>query len=183
LATQAAIKPAEKANTPMPTSAKATKTAPETDTDKENMAATADATASAPSANCGYRWLAGDCLANYCTNAKIWAEHTSTAVFTAAFLAVIEDPAITNDERDAKVEKFLLAEATAAGVLTVTAPRRPFANPNKWDKHLAPWFTEKCLESKRAYRKAKKRYGKKHAQTINAMYTFIQSCKEGRAHM
>jgi hypothetical protein len=103
--------------------------------------AAASAYAPAPSARCGYRWRPGDCLANYCTNAKVWAEHTATPEFAAAFMAIIADHTLTNDARDAQVEEFLLQEATKVGVVKVSHARRPFTNPNKWDKHLAPWFT------------------------------------------
>jgi hypothetical protein len=172
-ATQAASKPEVTTTTPKMALANATTTAPPTGADTENVAATAGAAASAPSAKYGYSWQTGDCLANYCTNAKIWAEYTSTEAFTAAFSAIIEEPGISNDDRDTKVESFLIEEATKAGVLNVTAPRRPFTNPNKWDKHMAPWFTVKCQESKRAYRNTKKKYGKKNVHTIHALYTFI----------
>ena len=33
------------------------------------------------------------------------------------------------------------SQATAAGVVEVTSTHREFTNPNKWDKHLAPWFS------------------------------------------
>jgi hypothetical protein len=143
-ATQAASKPDATTTTETIAPANATRPATQTGADAENVAATAAAAASAPSAKYGYSWRTGDCLTNYCTNAKIWADYTLTEAFTAAFIAIIEIPGISNDERDTKVESFLLEEATKAGVLNVTAPRSPFTNPNKWDKHMAPWFTVKC---------------------------------------
>jgi hypothetical protein len=47
---------------------------------------------------------------------------------------------LTNDIRAAKIEEFLLAEATKTGVVEVKTSRKAFANPNKWEKHLAPWY-------------------------------------------
>lgn len=78
----------------------------------ENVTATAAATASTPPAHCGYRWRTGECLADYCKSAKIWTEHTSSKAFADAFMAIIEDPETSNEERDNKVEEFLLTEAT-----------------------------------------------------------------------
>jgi len=55
---------------------------------------------------------------------------------------------MSNDQRAAAVEKFILDEAVAAGVvkaITITPPR----NPNKWSKTLAPWFNDECRTAKR----------------------------------
>jgi hypothetical protein len=87
-----------------------------------------------------YYWKKGDCLANYNASAQIWKAHTTTSDFVAAFNAVSDTYHLTNDIRAAKIEEFLLAEATKAGVIEVKTSRKTFANPNKWEKHLAPWY-------------------------------------------
>ena len=46
-----------------------------------------------------------------------------------------------NDLRATKIENFLLVEAEKAGVLS-THHINTSRNPNKWDKHLAPWFSQ-----------------------------------------
>jgi hypothetical protein len=67
-----------------------------------------------------YRWRSGDCLANYGNSAKTWQEFSSTAEFAAAFKAIVNDETLTNDARAARVEEFLLDQATSAGVLDVS---------------------------------------------------------------
>ena len=149
----------------------------------ETAAATADAAASAPSVNCGYSWRSGDCLANYSDTAKTWKEHTSTQAFATAFLKIIEDQTLSNDERDTQIEAFLLAEATRVEVVSISKARRMFTNPNRWDKHLAPWYNTKCIESKRTFRSMRKQYGRKHARTLKALYNYVQTCKDSRAQL
>ena len=77
-----------------------------------------------------YRWRTGDCLANYGSSARIWTEFSSTDEFAAGFTAIIVDEGMINDIRAAKVEEYLLEQATKAGVLDVTSTRRTFTNPN-----------------------------------------------------
>jgi hypothetical protein len=67
-----------------------------------------------------YRWRSGDCLANYGNSAKTWQEFSSTDEFAAAFKAIVNDATLTNDTRAARVEEFLLEQATSAGVLDVS---------------------------------------------------------------
>jgi hypothetical protein len=88
----------------------------------------------------------------------------------------------SNNERSEKVEKFLISEATAAGVLNETTKRMSI-NPNKWEKHLAPWFTARCREARARYRKAVKQNGKGHEHTQQALKRYVKSCKEGRAQL
>ncbi len=138
-------------------------------------------TATAPTTSRCYKWLAGDSVETYGTSANVWREFTSTAEFAAAFRAIVEDDTIPNDTRSARAEQFLLDQATKAGVLEVSAGHREFTNPNKWDKHLAPWFSAKCSLSRREYRRARKKYGKHHISTIAALQQFIGECKSSRA--
>jgi hypothetical protein len=101
----------------------------------------AEKAATQPQVQRRYRWHKGDCLANYAHSANVWTAVTSTEEFALAFRAIIEDTSISNDDRSARAEQFLLDQATAAGVVEVTTTHREFTNPNKWDKHLAPWFS------------------------------------------
>ena len=101
----------------------------------------AEKAATQPQVQRRYRWRDGDCLANYAHSANVWKAVTSTEEFALAFRAIIEDTSISNDDRSARAEQFLLDQATAAGVVEVTTTHREFTNPNKWDKHLAPWFS------------------------------------------
>jgi hypothetical protein len=32
-------------------------------------------------------------------------------------------------------------------------------NPNKWEKHMAPWYNEECREAKLHHKQSKKKYG------------------------
>jgi hypothetical protein len=67
----------------------------------------------------------------------------------------VADTSISNDDRAAAVESFILQEAIKAGVvkeIIITSPK----NPNKWGKTLAPWFTEECREAKRNMARAKR---------------------------
>jgi hypothetical protein len=56
-------------------------------------------------------------------------------------------------------------------------------NPNRWAKHLAPWFEESCREAKKEYKKTKRRHGKNHAHTKTAYTKFKESCRRQRAQL
>lgn len=75
--------------------------------------------------------------------------------------------------RTAKIEAFLLAEAVAAGVLVVST-RRTAKNPNKWAKHMAPWFNASCKTARARYRAAAKHNGSLHAHTVDLFKAFVQ---------
>ena len=102
--------------------------------------------------------------------------------FEAKFEAILQTYAEDNDLRSAQVEAFLLAEATSAGVLTATV-KRTSLNPNRWEKHLAPWFTNTCREARARYRAAVRHNGKTHSHTVHALKRYSQACKAGRAQM
>ncbi len=58
-----------------------------------------------------------------------------------------------------RVEQFLLAEAVALGVV-VKRTVSPSVNPNRVDKHLAPWFTEDCRSARKEYKAMARRHGR-----------------------
>jgi hypothetical protein len=97
-----------------------------------------------------YRWVEGECLNEYSKSAAQWAAHTSTEAFTEAFKAIAIKYAADNNARTAKIEEFLLTEAEIAGVITVQIKRKP-KNPNKWAKHLAPWYDAQCKIARARY--------------------------------
>lgn len=131
---------------------------------------------------CTYRWIEGDCLKNYSSSAIAWKTHTATPEFHAAFAAVAKKYEDDNATRAAKIEEFMLAEAMVAGVLKTTT-KRISKNPNKWAKHMAPWFNEKCKAARARYRSAVHTNGKLHTHSQEALKQFAQQCKKARAHM
>ena len=98
-----------------------------------------------------YIWIGGEDTIEYMNSAKVWKAHTSTDQFAAKFLEITMDHAANNDRKTEIVEEFLLAEAITAGVVKAIEIR-PRKNPNRWAKHLAPWYNELCREAKREYR-------------------------------
>ena len=116
-----------------------------------------------------YRWLTGDCLANYGNSAKLWTEFSSTDEFAAGFMAIVVNEKDRNDMRAARVEEYLLEQATKAGVLDVSSTRRKFINPNKWDKHLAP--SPQSVQSRGKSLKGSA------TNTENAIHTQSRRCK------
>jgi hypothetical protein len=87
-----------------------------------------------------------------------------------------------NEKRSTEMVTFLINEAIKAGVLTKKI-KRTAHNPNKWEKHLAPWFTGRCREARTRYKTAVKRNGKLHTHTTHALKRYVQACKDGRAQM
>ena len=87
----------------------------------------------------------------------------------------MENTTISNDERAAAVESFLLQEAVSAGVvkeIKITVPR----NPNKWGKILAPWYNETCRAAKKEMAIARREYGKGDQRSIFANRAYFKTC-------
>jgi hypothetical protein len=116
------------------------------------------------------------------TSAVKWKAHTSTAVFASKFDSITEQFASDNELRSQKIEEFLIAEAKSIGVIKTTSDRIQ-KNPNRWSKHLAPWYNDTCKEAKREYKKVKRRKGRKHANTKTAYTTFKDTCKKEKAKL
>jgi hypothetical protein len=66
-----------------------------------------------------------------------------------------------NDKRAREIENYMITEAQKIGVVKIQKIRR-YKNPNRWNKQLTPWFTEKCQETRSRYKCMKKRYGRTH---------------------
>jgi hypothetical protein len=127
-----------------------------------------------------YRWIEGTCLKEYGTSAAKWKAHTSTLAFSEAFETIAKEYAHDNNARSARIEEFLLEEATTAGVVAVSY-KSSAKNPNKWAKHFAPWFNTKCHHARARYREAVKRNGKEFTHTEETFKEYVQQCKRGRA--
>jgi hypothetical protein len=97
-------------------------------------------------------------------SARTWKAHTSTTNFAAKFKEISDQYQEDNEERTKRVEEFLIQEALQAGVVKEIQIKQ-YKNPNRWAKHLAPWFNMICKDAKRNYKVAKRQYGKKHGKT------------------
>ena len=80
------------------------------------------------------------------------------------------------------MEDFLIAEAQRAEVITSKYDRVQ-KNPNRWSKHMAPWYDEDCKKTKLNYKIIKRRHGKRHTATKTAYQTFKDTCKKKRAQL
>jgi hypothetical protein len=111
-----------------------------------------------------FTWVGGDNTIEYMNSANKWKAHTSTEKFATRFQQITEEFRHDNERRTERVEEFLVEEAIEAGVV-MASETRSAKNPNRWAKHLAPWYTDTCRQAKREYRLAKREHGKKHAKT------------------
>lgn len=60
---------------------------------------------------------------------------------------IVQDRGMSNEEISAAMETYLLESGEKAGVVSVRRVRPPL-NPNRWGKHLAPWFDSACRKGK-----------------------------------
>jgi hypothetical protein len=80
-----------------------------------------------------YKWVEGQGINDYAKSAHTWQEFTASPAFTKGLTELISNQELTNDERAAAVEQYILEKATEAKVvkeIKVSHPR----NPNKWGK-------------------------------------------------
>lgn len=54
------------------------------------------------------------------------------------------------------------------------------SNPNKWSKHLAPWFTEECRSCKKAYILTRRKEGRDSTATKAALKAYREACIQGK---
>jgi hypothetical protein len=73
------------------------------------------------------------------TSAVKWKAHTSTTRFATEFENIIDQYAEDNELLTQKTEEFLISEGQIAGVIQSRKDKIQ-KNPNRWSKHLAPWF-------------------------------------------
>ena len=90
-----------------------------------------------------YKWEYGEHVTHYADSSQAWREYTECEDFVQKFQDLVQNTLLTNDDRAARVERFLLNHALQAGVVKKVEVKVP-RNPNKWGKRLAPWFTKAC---------------------------------------
>lgn len=108
--------------------------------------------------------------------------HTSTPQFTTGFEAIEKRFELDNDQRAERIEEYLIAEAVIAGVMTksiIIAKK----NPNKWEKHMAPWFTAECKAAKQQYIRCRKTYGRASPPARQAFKDYSKCCTRSRAKL
>jgi hypothetical protein len=66
------------------------------------------ATCATPSPRVFYKWEEGTNVKDYASAAHAWLKYTEEVNFCNAFRDITANASITNDERAAKVESFLL---------------------------------------------------------------------------
>jgi hypothetical protein len=86
---------------------------------------------------------------------------------------------MSNDDRTEAVEKFIIKEAMAAGVVKQIQWSHPH-NPNKWGKTLAPWYDEKCRDAKKLLAQSRRTYPKGDARILEATRNFHKVCLRRR---
>jgi hypothetical protein len=132
--------------------------------------------------NIVYKWIPGEQLNEYNTSAHKWREHTATKGFTTAFENIENIFANDNEKRAEKIEDFLIAEAVVAGVMTKTIITES-KNPNKWEKHMAPWYNEECKEAKKRCKKCRQIYGSTSIIAKEAYKEYKKCCARNRAKL
>jgi hypothetical protein len=129
-----------------------------------------------------YKWITGDSLNDYSKSARTWRAHTATMEFTAAFKDIEHRFAHDNDIRAEQIEEFMIAEAVATGVMTKKAVRVN-KNPNKWEKHMAPWYTAECKAAKQKYVRCRKAHGSASPPARQAFKEYRRCCAQNRAKL
>ncbi len=104
--------------------------------------ATHTATSAATGAT-SYRWDVGSSTSDQCRGIARWRNYTDSETFRDGMMQIVQDNALSNEEKSTAMEKYLLEAGEAAGVIRKCQIRAPL-NPNKWGKHLAPWFNDSC---------------------------------------
>jgi hypothetical protein len=88
---------------------------------------------------------------------------------------IIEDTTLTNEARSTQVEEYMINEATTLGVVKKIEIKAA-KNPNKWGKHLTPWYTPQCKEAKHDYIHTRNIHGRHHPATAEAFKHFRRQC-------
>jgi Asp-tRNA(Asn)/Glu-tRNA(Gln) amidotransferase C subunit len=90
-----------------------------------------------------YEWIGREDTQEYMQSIEKWRKHTSEETFATEFNRITEQFKDNNDLRTEKIETFLINEAMLAGVVR-KHEHKIQRNPNRWAKHLAPWFEDTC---------------------------------------
>ena len=126
--------------------------------------------------------MQGDKIQEYSTSAQTWRAHTATAEFQEKFEDVEKLYANNNDMRAQKIEEFLINEAVKTGVVTRKIIKES-ANPNKWEKHMAPWYNEECKEAKQNCYNTRKKYGRNSPPARIKYKQYKQCCAQNRVKL
>ncbi len=126
-----------------------------------------------------YRWDVGTSVQQQQTGIARWAEHTGREEFRRGMARVTGDDSMSNEARSAAMEQYLLQEGQAAGVVSAHTPRAPI-NPNRWGKHLAPWFNAACHVAKRQYKETCKSRGKGDELAKEHLRSYQKTCEEAK---
>ena len=106
-----------------------------------------------------------------------WKEYSNQNSFITEFDTIINQYSHDNEIRTSKVEEFLISAAKKAGVIK-TIQNKIQKNPNRWAKHLAPWFEDSCKEARQQYRQLKRVHRKKHVLVKTAYQEYKTICKK-----
>ena len=104
--------------------------------------------ATTPTGPTTYRWDVGTSVQQQQEGIARWAVHTGREEFREGMARVTGDRTLSNEQRSAAMEYFLLQEGQAAGVVSAHTAKKPL-NPNRWGKYLAPWFEADCHAAKK----------------------------------
>ena len=70
-------------------------------------------------------------------------------------------------------------EDRAAGVVSAYQIKAPL-NPNRWGKHLAPWFDDSCRRAKQHHRATCHTAGKNSGEALGAYRAYLGACKNAK---
>ena len=126
-----------------------------------------------------YRWDVGASIKDQIEGISKWKAHTDTEGFQQGMAAITEDKQLSNEDRTAQMEAYLLKEGQVAGVVTECKVQPPL-NPNRWGKHLAPWFDGACRDKKKQYRESCREAGKKSQVAREALKQFTKQCRRAK---
>ena len=94
-------------------------------------------------------------------------------------LKIVTDASLSNEARSTAMEQYLLQAGEAAGVISSFQIKAPL-NPNRFGKHLAPWFDDSCRHAKAAHRATCHTEGKNSDRARAAYRTYLGACKKAK---
>ncbi len=94
-------------------------------------------------------------------------------------LKIVADSSLSNEEHSAAMEKYFLEAGEAAGVVSAYQIKAPL-NPNRWGKHLAPWFDDSCRRAKQHHRATCHTAGKNSGEALGAYRAYLGACKNAK---
>lgn len=110
-------------------------------------AATATTPAATTPAATTFCWDVGATTEEQQRGIQRWRDYTATEAFREGMARIVQDRGMSNEDKSAAMETYLIESGEEAGVVSVRRVKPPL-NPNRWGKHLAPWFDSACRECK-----------------------------------